>query len=366
MARILINAVNLRSGGGIQIIGGLLSKFGDHNQYEVIWNDVGTKDKIAAIAGQRPNVMFTRATMKTSNAAAFYWLMTQFPKWVSNNAPDIILGVNHFFPSGNIPQIIYHMNALRFQRPENSVFSMTELADRLRDWRAAVALKRARYNVFESKYLAGLAELGGAISNAKTIYIGLDDKKTENFSNSPDFDRGKILAVTSPAPHKDNATLIRMLSVLVKRNPDVNWRLFIAGGQGEKSFETLVRQSKVLGVYDRLHWLGYVDHRTLAQHGQTAQCVVSASRVESFCMVALEAMSWSCPAIVSDATSMPESVEKAGLIAPPGDEEAFAAHVIMLGEDKAFRQELIERGLKLSSKRTWSQAAREFERLWIE
>ena len=195
---------------------------------------------------------------------------------------------------------------LRFDRPQKAIFSGGELADRLRDWRARTALKRAQANVFESSYLQELASARVKnILKPSLIYIGLENpadiiptafKKT----NSP-----TILSLTSPQPHKDNPTLIKTLAVLKNRRPEVNWTFKIAGGTNPDVFSNLHNLAGDLGVSGQIDWIGFQSHEALAQIGSKALCLVSTSQVESFCMVAVEAMSWSCPAIVANATSMP-------------------------------------------------------------
>jgi glycosyltransferase involved in cell wall biosynthesis len=72
-------------------------------------------------------------------------------------------------------------------------------------------------------------------------------------------------------------------------------------------------------------------------------------------------MSWGCPAIVANATAMPESVADAGLLAEPGNAEEFAAHVMDLYDHPDQRAVLVQRGFKLARARSWTQAARAFE-----
>ena len=141
----------------------------------------------------------------------------------------------------------------------------------------------------------------------------------------------------------------------------MNWRLKIAGGTNPTAFTDLHDLAEKLGVSQQIEWLGFQRHDKLAQLGSEALCLVSTSRVESFCMVALEAMSWSCPAIVSNATSMPESVGNAGLLAQPGDEEDFANKIISLYDDDSLRMGLVNQGYEHIRAMTWINAAEGFE-----
>jgi glycosyltransferase involved in cell wall biosynthesis len=330
-----------------------------------LWNDHRARDQIAGLVGDRANIRYLAPGAPVSSLGAFGWLMTRLAGVLRREKADLVLGVNHHFPTGGIPQIIYHMNVLRFARPHAGLFRSGEIADRIRDWRARRSLALADANVFESQYLAMLArQKATAIRNERTIYIGLKNGEAERATNAEGSVTPEILAITSTAPHKDNTVLIDMLAELHRRRPDVPWRLRIAGGNGAASFPELLARAVEAGIDGRIDWLGYLDHDSLAAFGAKSLCLVTASRVESFCMVALEAMSWGCPAIVANATAMPESVEDAGLLAEPGDVDGFTRQVLQLWDNRDLRNDLVARGKFLAAKRTWAQAAREFEGLF--
>ena len=78
-------------------------------------------------------------------------------------------------------------------------------------------------------------------------------------------------------------------------------------------------------------------------------------------MVAVEAMSWSCPAIVANATSMPESIGDAGRLAIVGDADDFADKIIEIYDDINLRQGLVNKGHMHIKALTWEAAADSFE-----
>jgi glycosyltransferase involved in cell wall biosynthesis len=362
MARIAINAMSLRYGGGLQVMAGLLARFTPRNRYSVLWTDPQSLEILQRIAGTRDHIEYVNPLGNTNNAAIFAWGMLRQKAWLSSAKIDCILGVNHHFPSGPIPQIVYHLNVLRFDRPHHSLRQSGELADRLRDWRAGKAIRNADANLFESNLLLETAKhTSGSIRNPRVVYIGLDDTRHAPRPSSLSGDNAfAILAVTSAAPHKDNATLVRMLAELVKLQPTAPWKLRIAGGNGVASFADLQALAIKLNVAARIEYLGFLQHGDLSALGAKSLCLVSTSLAESFCMVALEAMSWGCPVVVSDTSSMPESVATAGLLARPSDPVSFAAHVMSL-RDAQVRQMLVERGLTRAANLTWTSAAAEVE-----
>ena len=367
MGHIVINGLSLRPGGGLQvmtaILAGLISKDRGHH-YTVLWSDLNTGKFLKNRFGKETNITFLDPVGTSNNMKLFLWQMSRLKGCLVKLNADIMIGLNHHFPSGVIPQIIYHVNVLRFDRPQKAIFSGGELADRLRDWRARKALKSAQANVFESSYLQELASACVKnIVNPSLIYIGLENPADIIPTAFIKTNNPTILSLTSPQLHKDNPTLIKTLAVLKTRRPEVNWTLKIAGGTNPDAFSDLHELAGELGVADYIDWLGFQNHEALAQIGSKALCLVSTSQVESFCMVAVEAMSWSCPAIVANATSMPESIGDAGRLANVGDADDFADKIIEIYDDINLRQALVNKGHAHIKALTWESAADSFENI---
>lgn len=366
MSHVLVNAMSLRPGGGLQVILGLLTGFSRNNQYTVILSDPRSGEILRRELAGYDNIRFDFPIGVVGNLRVFLWQMRKLKLFARRVGADVVLSVNHHFPLGDIPQVIYHLSMLRFEREIKPFWKPGEIQDKLRDWRTASASRYAEANVLESNYLHELAKKRyGSIRNAHTIYIGLDDRQIGKIkavrNEAPKTPA--ILAVTSPQPHKDNGTLVRMLAELSSQRKDVSWQLKIAGGR-EGAFDDLKQLATSLGVIDHIEWLGFVSHEELSDIAAECLCLVSTSLKESFSMVALEAMSWGCPAIVADTTSMPESVGDAGLLATAGDAADFARKVIRLKDARDLRETLVKAGLERAARNTWSDAAMKFEALF--
>lgn len=341
---------------------GLLSSMSDRHRYTILWSDPASGDFLKRNLGHLRHITFEKPLRSSRNFMLFAWQMLRLRNWLKRADADLLLSVNHHFPVGDIPQIIYHLNILRFDRPKRSLLAAGELADCLRDWRAAAALSNAQANIFESRFLMRLAESQQAdIRDRHVIYIGRDDRRAPRQPRPVDYDENAILAITSAQPHKDNPTLIRMLAELVSRQPDADWRLKICGGTEQGAFTDLKRLGRDLGVAERLEWLGFVEHDRLAEIGSKSLCLVSASKVESFSMVSLEAMSWGCPPVVADTSAMPESVGDAGLLAQPGDAGDFARQVRRIRGERGLRDKLVKQGKFRLAGLGWSNAGKQFD-----
>jgi len=357
---VVINALGLRFGGGLQVIGGLVSRLSADREYTFLCSDQDSKLRFEAIIGNRKNVRYVDPVGSSSAAKGFLWSMTRQSAWLRRSNADAVLGVNHHYPSGDIPQIIYHLNVSRFERPEVSIFSSGELAERLRDWRTYVSLKFASANLFESNYLLEKARKRyGDPKSGQVVYIGVDDSNPDPSRTAIETyeGQGEILALTSYLPNKDNPTLIRMLDTLLAERPEIPWRLLVAGGLDEKTCASLLADASHPLTAVRTEFLGFCSHDELAEMGRKALCLVSTSLVESFSMVAIEAMGWGCPVVVANCSSMPESIADAGLLAVPSDAVDFAAQVQRLHDDPELRRKLIEKGFQRIADLGWSQAA---------
>ena len=155
-----------------------------------------------------------------------------------------------------------------------------------------------------------------------------------------------------------------MLAELVQRRPEVDWRLVIAGGANAEKWRPYEAYAEELGVRERIEWLGFVNQEELTRHIRKSLCLVTTSLVESFCMVALEAMARGCPSIVADCTSMPESVGDAGLLAEPENPTSFSDCVLKYFDDESFRADYIARGFDRVSQFSWDRCGEEFSDLF--
>ena len=174
-----------------------------------------------------------------------------------------------------------------------------------------------------------------------------------------------IVVVTSPQPHKRNELLVPILSELRKKAPAVGWRIKIFGGLGPDVWQNLKATALEQGVLDNIEFMGYRTREEVNSALDSAACLLSTSAVESFCMVALEAMARGCPVIVSDDAAMPESVGEDGFVVDSLDSSAVADVAKQLYGDATFRLEYSRKGIRRARTMTWSQSGSQFADLAI-
>jgi len=139
------------------------------------------------------------------------------------------------------------------------------------------------------------------------------------------------------------------------RRMDTSVPLVIVGGAGpgaEKVRESVTRAGGRL-----VRFLGHRSDTEVAILLQHAAALVFPSISEGFGLPPLEAMAAGTPVIAADATSLPEVLGDAGLLAHPDDEAEWADCLERVLEDPATADELRRRGKRRASELTWDRAA---------
>lgn len=377
--KLVINAISTRPGGGLTVLLGILNGLSENPKIELHATVLcSSRDVYNTIKDQG---IAKNVELYCENAGLLkrqWWMVTKLKKVVQKLDADIFLSINQYIRRIACPQVVYHINLLRFlpidpRWTPNSAKGVTlkqRLIENLRNRSAKMALHYADANVFESNYIwkcaKGVFESGNPLD--QVIYIGLPDELFGADTNlrQHEVKPNQIISITNTHPHKDNATLIKTLAELVRQRPEVDWQLKIAGGVDGKLWEPHRKLSEKLGVADRITWLGFVDQKMMTGHLQESLCLVSTSLVESFCMVALESMARGCPTVVADCTSMPESVGNAGALAEAGSAESFATEILKYHDDEKYRSERVELGFKLIRQFLWKTCGEKFGDLFLQ
>ncbi len=165
--------------------------------------------------------------------------------------------------------------------------------------------------------------------------------------------RPYFLFVGTVHPRKNLAGLLQAFQrVVAQHSGEVE--LLIAGKPGWQG-EALLRQASGLPV----RALGYVPGTDLPPLMAGALALTFPSFFEGFGLPVLEAMACGTPVIAARASSLPEVVGDAGLLAGPHDSEEWAEAMLRVAEDTALRDVLRQRGLERAGRFSWQRCARE-------
>jgi glycosyltransferase involved in cell wall biosynthesis len=119
----------------------------------------------------------------------------------------------------------------------------------------------------------------------------------------------------------------------------------------------LRRQAELLGISERVRFLGWVGESTLESLYAAAQLLVSPSIAEGFGFPVLEAMRRGLPVACSNVSALAEVAGEAAELFDPFSAGSIEAAIMRLLEDPGRRRELVARGEVRASEFTWETAA---------
>ena len=162
---------------------------------------------------------------------------------------------------------------------------------------------------------------------------------------------------------------IRALALLKDRaHPDL--RLVVVGEDShdgdESEKERLKAIASVLGVRDRVDFLGSVAHHELPYFYSAADVCVMPSYSESFGLVGLEAQACGCPVVASGVPGLRSVIrdEVSGYLIDGNDPAAYAERIGRLLASPELAQQMGRRGSLLAQRFSWTRTADRLEVLF--
>lgn len=152
-----------------------------------------------------------------------------------------------------------------------------------------------------------------------------------------------ILSVGRLDPEKNPLLLAEVLSSLSRNGRQ--WRLIVCG-DGPLEGELAARLEE-LGLGGMADLRGYVALEDgLLQLYRDSHVFLHVSWTEGLPQVLFEAFASGLPMVATAVGGVPEGVDGAGLLIPPGDADAAVAALRRVADERPFREELIDRGLE--------------------
>lgn len=160
--------------------------------------------------------------------------------------------------------------------------------------------------------------------------------------------------------HKNLHRLIEAFAVLKNELADdaryKHLRLIIIGD--ELSSHPYLRLTVIRsGVQHDVRFLGFVPYSILKVFYRSAAVFAFPSLYEGFGLPPLEAMANRTPVLASNTSSLPEVLEDAAVLVNPENVFDIARGMKSILTDDCLRQELIEKGVRQTSKFSWKVAA---------
>jgi glycosyltransferase involved in cell wall biosynthesis len=140
---------------------------------------------------------------------------------------------------------------------------------------------------------------------------------------------------------KGGDVILEAFRIILERRPKAHLN-FVGPDQGflddaGRTWNLKDRLDSVLGEKAaRVRWFGEIPSKDIPPLRREAAVVVVASRTEQFPYAAVEALSYACPLVASDAGGLPEIVKEGvnGLMFPAGQAAALAAQIERLLENR--------------------------------
>jgi hypothetical protein len=172
------------------------------------------------------------------------------------------------------------------------------------------------------------------------------DAATYGRTAGPEGKSPRLIAVAMMR-HGDKLASYRILGEALSQLLDLPWSLEVVG-EGPARHDV---ESALAPLYERVTWMGSLDHKAIAERLALADLFVWPACNEAFGMALLEAQASGLPVVAGASGGVGEIVipEVTGLLVAPGDAAAFAAAVrgVMLdhGRRSAFGKAARERVL---------------------
>ena len=169
--------------------------------------------------------------------------------------------------------------------------------------------------------------------------------------------RSYLLGLNTIEPRKNLSVLLRAFFALVDRGEAPDASLVLVGPVGWKSGDFFQNLGARPDLEDRVVLTGYLPDEELSAVYSGASAFVYPSLYEGFGLPPLEAMQCGVPVITSSTSSLPEVVGSAAVTVDPSDEEALAAAMRRVLNDRDLAADLSRRGLERSRGFSWARTA---------
>jgi glycosyltransferase involved in cell wall biosynthesis len=148
--------------------------------------------------------------------------------------------------------------------------------------------------------------------------------------------------------------------LLKKQRKDLN--LVLVGGRDYfyNRLEKFIKENQIKNV----HLTGFVTDDELAEFYKQAECYVFPSLYEGFGLPPLEALSFDCPAVSSNRSSMPEILGEGAVYFDPEDLKSIQNSIEKVLDNPKKRKEIVAKGRKRLSLYSWRNAAEETLRVY--
>jgi len=185
--------------------------------------------------------------------------------------------------------------------------------------------------------------LGADPARIRVIHNGVSPQVFHPRARRPDGPEAsaplRVLCVARSDPNKDLETLLRAVSIVKGRLPDL--KVVVRGAMSVPAYhEKMLALRAELGLKETVDFAGHV--ADVAEAYAEADIVVQSSVSEAFPYSVIEAMMSGVAVVATDVGGTREAVGDTGIMVPSKDPARLATGILMLAQDPRLRQELGE------------------------
>lgn len=201
----------------------------------------------------------------------------------------------------------------------------------------------------------------------KTIYLGRPVLEKENQAGLNKYSiKNKYIFYIGGFDYRKNVVkLIDSYKIFCESNDNID--LVIAGKlpkQPNPIALDVEKKVKELGLQDKVRFIGYVADENLPELYKNAAVFVFPTLYEGFGLPVLEAMTYGCPVITSNNSSIIEITSEAALLVNPYNSEDIAKAIEKVLSDEKLRQAMIQKGIENAQRFSWEKCAIETLRVF--
>ena len=244
--------------------------------------------------------------------------------------PDLLFVTNERYINYNdrpVVILLQNMAPLAGAKTGSGLNEMLVAIARRRETR--IALERAAAVIVPTEYVKNFL-IGKAGFSAKKINVVSYGRNPAPASAHPPvcfpFLGGEfIFTAGSMEAYRGIEDLLRALPGLKEKRPGI--KLAVAGGSRpatEKYFHRLKSLAAELALSGDIAWLGNLPEAELSWCYSNCAAFALTSRMESFCFVALEALTHGCNIVSTDSACLPEILRDSALYYKAGNETGLA------------------------------------------
>ena len=303
----------------------------------------------------KPNKLWTRIALP-------------FALFKTKEKPDLIFSPTHYIPRfvpKNIKKVVTIFDLSYLHYPQ--MFNKKDLY-KLKNW-SGYSIKNADHiiTISQSTKKDIIKQYGREKSEVTIAYPGYnsrlmqpikDQAKIEKFLKKYNINYSYIIFIGTVQPRKNLLKLIEAFKNIEHLKLVIVGKIKGEGRQGWMSDEILELPKK-LGIEERVTFTGFVPDADLPYLINGATAFILPSLWEGFGIPVVDAMACGVPVIVSNVSSLPEVVGKAGLLVDPRSVDQIEQAIRIVSTDKKLHDKLAKMGIERAKKFSWKKMTKQ-------